>query len=113
MGLPRRTVTTGLLEHNVLHAGWVAATDDGRHLIMMRGPDDSTYCLTVAGGASVYGGCSAVRVDVGSLDLDLTPEAAGLLGVGDHVRITWDPTTAPADLQHVVAQVLRGLAAEQ
>ncbi len=85
------TVTAGLLEEDVLNVGWVAAADDDEHLIMMRGPDDSTYCLVATGGVTVYGGCRAVKVDDASVELDLAPEAASVLGVGDGVRINLGP----------------------
>jgi len=49
-----------------------------------------------------------VRVDVGAVDLDLLPEAASVLGVGEGIRITWDPGTAPSGLKDVVARILEG-----
>ncbi len=107
------TITARLLEDDVLHVGWVAATDNDEHLIMMRGPDDSTYCLVATGGVAVYGGCRAVRVDDASVELDLAPEAASALGVGDGVRITWDPGAAPAELKDVVARILAESGPEQ
>jgi hypothetical protein len=45
-----QVVTLGPLDSGVQHVGWSADGADGKHLLVVRGPEDNDCCLVIRDG---------------------------------------------------------------